>query len=120
MSDLVDPYENLTIPPGAVVEPGTTLVNETGSWRESRPIIHHETCTGCTLCVTFCPDGATTYVGDRPDAGDHADSDRLPVPRAAKHADEQQIAIDYAYCKGCGICAEECPIDAIRMVPEVK
>jgi pyruvate ferredoxin oxidoreductase delta subunit len=26
--------------------------------------------------------------------------------------------IDYEYCKGCGICAEECPADAIKMVEE--
>jgi pyruvate ferredoxin oxidoreductase delta subunit len=25
---------------------------------------------------------------------------------------------DLAYCKGCGICAVECPRDAIAMVPE--
>jgi pyruvate ferredoxin oxidoreductase delta subunit len=26
--------------------------------------------------------------------------------------------IDYEYCKGCGICAEECPTKAIAMVDE--
>jgi pyruvate ferredoxin oxidoreductase delta subunit len=26
--------------------------------------------------------------------------------------------IDYDYCKGCGICAVECPRKAIEMVPE--
>lgn len=119
MTDADDPYEELTIPPGAVAEPGTSLINETGSWRESRPIVQHEVCTGCAQCVVFCPDGAAKYVGDRSDALEHLDRGRLPVPRAAKHVGEQKIAIDYTYCKGCGICAEECPIDAIEMVPEV-
>ncbi|MFP3216806.1 MAG: 4Fe-4S binding protein, partial [Vulcanisaeta sp.] len=27
--------------------------------------------------------------------------------------------IDYDHCKGCGICAHECPVKAIKMVPEV-
>jgi len=27
-------------------------------------------------------------------------------------------AIDYEYCKGCEICAEECPVDAITMIEE--
>jgi pyruvate ferredoxin oxidoreductase delta subunit len=25
---------------------------------------------------------------------------------------------NYYYCKGCGICAKECPVDAISMVQE--
>jgi pyruvate ferredoxin oxidoreductase delta subunit len=26
--------------------------------------------------------------------------------------------VDLNYCKGCGICAQECPTKAITMVPE--
>jgi Pyruvate/2-oxoacid:ferredoxin oxidoreductase delta subunit len=29
-----------------------------------------------------------------------------------------QVNLDY--CKGCGICAEECPVKDIQMVREVK
>jgi Pyruvate/2-oxoacid:ferredoxin oxidoreductase delta subunit len=28
------------------------------------------------------------------------------------------VEIDYDYCKGCGICANECPAKAIAMVEE--
>src|SRR6185437_12432315 len=31
---------------------------------------------------------------------------------------EGKYAIGYDYCKGCGICAAECPCGAIEMVPE--
>jgi Pyruvate/2-oxoacid:ferredoxin oxidoreductase delta subunit len=27
-------------------------------------------------------------------------------------------AIDYDFCKGCGLCVSECPCGAIEMVPE--
>ena len=30
----------------------------------------------------------------------------------------KKFAVNYDYCKGCGICANECPCGAIEMVPE--
>ena len=30
----------------------------------------------------------------------------------------QRYEIDYDYCKGCGLCAQECPCGAIEMIPE--
>ncbi len=46
----------------------------------------------CQLCWVYCPDVCMAQ----------------GVPPA----------VDLRYCKGCGICAEVCPMDAIRMVPE--
>ncbi len=31
---------------------------------------------------------------------------------------KEKIEFDLDYCKGCGVCAEECPSDAISMVKE--
>lgn len=91
-----DPYEKLKMTKGAVVEPCTTLVNKTGSWREFRPVIDHEECIGCGTCEKFCPD------------------------MAIKEVKEDRFEVDLDYCKGCEICAEECPVDAIEMVKEEK
>ena len=72
-------------------DPGWSLDNKTGSWRSMRPVLDRERCTECDLCWLFCPDGAI---------------------------DREAYEIDYAYCKGCGICAEECPRKAIVMERE--
>jgi pyruvate ferredoxin oxidoreductase delta subunit len=63
--------------------------NKTGSWRNMKPVRDEEKCIQCGLCKIFCPDFSI-------------DKD----------------SIDYDYCKGCGICAEECTKDAIEMVKE--
>ncbi|AUX07776.1 pyruvate ferredoxin oxidoreductase delta subunit [Halalkaliarchaeum desulfuricum] len=86
--------EQLTL--GGVVEPRTSLANETGSWRSQRPVFDAETCIGCGLCERFCPDGV------------------------AQEVEGGAYDVDLTYCKGCGICAGQCPVDAIEMVPEVK
>jgi pyruvate ferredoxin oxidoreductase delta subunit len=72
---------------------------KTGTWRHYRPVIDHSLCTpsknkrpSCFLCWLYCPEGVVSRT--------------IPV------------TIDYDYCKGCGICAEECPAKAIRMVEE--
>lgn len=31
---------------------------------------------------------------------------------------DEGVVFDYRYCKGCGVCANECPVDAIKMVRE--
>jgi pyruvate ferredoxin oxidoreductase delta subunit len=32
--------------------------------------------------------------------------------------EEKKAVVDLVYCKGCGICAQECSRAAIRMLPE--
>jgi pyruvate ferredoxin oxidoreductase delta subunit len=67
----------------------------TGDWKTYMPIINLEKCTVCLTCVTFCPDGAIRW---RPELG--------------------KIEFDFGFCKGCGICANECPTKAITMKME--
>ncbi len=79
--------------------PGPGDAGKTGLWRTQRPVVDPERCTpakkkndACYICWLVCPDGVISR-GQGPE-------------------------IDLEYCKGCSICAEECPVDAISMVDE--
>ena len=77
---------------------GFSKLNETGAWRSLKPIRKHpEKCIRCDLCWIFCPEG---------------------VIKRPKNGGEDYV-INYKYCKGCGICAEECRAGVIEMVSEV-
>ena len=74
-----------------VYDCGWSADNRTGAWRALRPIRDPERCNDCGLCWLYCPEGCIT---------------------------PESYVIDLAYCKGCGICAAECRVDAIRMERE--
>ncbi|MBI4497331.1 MAG: 4Fe-4S binding protein [Chloroflexi bacterium] len=85
-----------TISPGGVVtQAGNSVLYETGSWRTLRPIIHFDACSHCMICWLFCPDSAFLTEG------------------------KLLIGVDLEHCKGCGICAVECPKQCIEMVEEM-
>jgi 2-oxoacid:acceptor oxidoreductase delta subunit (pyruvate/2-ketoisovalerate family) len=68
----------------------------TGDWKTYMPVRDLEKCTVCLTCVMLCPEGAINW---RPELG--------------------KIDFDFGFCKGCGICANECPAKAIQMkMPE--
>lgn len=52
-------------------------------------------CLECDNCWHFCPDAAVIKLGPG-----------------------QRYEFDYEFCKGCGICAQECPSGHIHMEPE--
>jgi NADPH-dependent glutamate synthase beta subunit-like oxidoreductase len=62
---------------------------------EARRCLSCGSCFECDNCYGVCPDNAVVKVG--PGLG---------------------FRIDLDFCKGCGICAAECPCGAIQMVPE--
>ena len=74
-----------------LVGPGSFVENKTGSWRVFRPEYSKDKCTMCNFCWFYCPEGCIYRKEDRMD-------------------------FDMDYCKGCGICANECPAEAIKMV----
>lgn len=77
---------------GVDVGPGSAWQNFTGTWRTSTPKYDKEKCIRCLRCWFSCPEGCI---------------DRL---------DDDYEKWDYRYCKGCGICANVCPVNAIEMV----
>ena len=79
------------------------LVDTNAGWRNIRPLISSDACTGCLQCYLYCPDGAIFKTGaSAKDAG---------APFAP-------VAVDYDFCKGCGVCVTVCSFGALSMVPE--
>ncbi len=70
-------------------------LNESNALFEARRCLSCGNCFECDNCYGVCPDNAVI-----------------------KLAPGERYEIDYDYCKGCGICAQECPCGAIRMEPE--
>ncbi len=73
----------------------TRGLDESNALFEARRCLSCGNCFGCDNCYGVCPDNAVLKV----DEGDG-------------------YAFDLDYCKGCGICVEECPCGAIEMIPE--
>ena len=76
------------------------LVSKNAGWRSVRPVLDEAACTRCLLCYMQCPDGTIYKVADEDARGDI------------------RLAVDYDFCKGCGVCAKACRCGAISMVPE--
>jgi 2-oxoacid:acceptor oxidoreductase delta subunit (pyruvate/2-ketoisovalerate family) len=62
---------------------------------EARRCLSCGGCISCDNCFAYCPDNAVIKLGP-----------------------EGEYAVDLDYCKGCGLCVEECPTGSIVMEPE--
>ena len=76
-------------------------LDETTALYEARRCLSCGNCFDCDNCFGVCPDNSVIKLEGR---------DREAAGRG--------YAFDYDFCKGCGICAAECPCGAIEMVPE--
>jgi 2-oxoacid:acceptor oxidoreductase delta subunit (pyruvate/2-ketoisovalerate family) len=70
-------------------------LDESNALFEARRCFSCGNCFECDNCYGVCPDNAVIKLGPG-----------------------KRFTFNYDYCKGCGVCAAECPCGAIRMVPE--
>ena len=83
------------VPLGTVAFGASARQVETGLWRSMRPLLDTDKCVSCLKCWLQCPDSSILT-----------------------DADAKVKGIDFFFCKGCGVCAEVCPVKAISMHPE--
>jgi len=70
-------------------------LDESNALYEARRCLSCGNCFECDNCYGVCPDNAVIKLGPG-----------------------KRFEFNYDYCKGCGLCAAECPCGAIKMVPE--
>jgi 2-oxoacid:acceptor oxidoreductase delta subunit (pyruvate/2-ketoisovalerate family) len=70
-------------------------LDESNALFEARRCLSCGNCFECDNCYGVCPDNAVIKLGPG-----------------------KRFDFNYDYCKGCGLCAAECPCGAINMVPE--
>lgn len=76
--------------------PNNSHTYTVADWRVEKPIFNDEHCIHCQFCWVYCPD--TSIIS----------------------ADKKFSHVDYAHCKGCGICVQVCPTNpkSLLMFPE--
>jgi 2-oxoacid:acceptor oxidoreductase delta subunit (pyruvate/2-ketoisovalerate family) len=70
-------------------------LDESNALFEARRCLSCGNCFECDNCYGVCPDNAVIKLGPG-----------------------KRFEFNYDYCKGCGLCAAECPCGAIKMIPE--
>ena len=86
----INSYKELPI---GTYEKGLLLTETMEGWRNEKPIVDLDKCINCNLCYLVCPEGVI-------------------------YLDNNKVQIDYRFCKGCGICSEECTKKCISMIKE--
>lgn len=81
---------------GDILEAGTAKKFHTGDWRTERPVWDQAKCINCMFCWISCPDSSIIV------------------------KEGKMTGIDYDHCKGCGICAKECPVKPVKAITMEK
>lgn len=78
----------------SVMTPGNAREYKTGDWRSQHPVWDNNKCIKCGLCYLYCPEFCISQ------------------------KDDGYYEANMYFCKGCSICSQECPTQAISMVQE--
>ncbi|OQY47825.1 MAG: hypothetical protein B6240_05345 [Desulfobacteraceae bacterium 4572_87] len=70
-------------------------------------------CIACMTCVSTCPTGAISVVKKKTPKPKEVVSDEKKAPHKAPKG-PGKFNYDYTLCCQCGLCAENCPKEAIR------
>lgn len=75
---------------------GASSAEAASFWRDSLPVCDQRKCT-CIECVVAytCPEGVVKWK-------------------------DEVYTVDYDFCRGCGVCAQECPEKAITLKPALE
>ena len=101
------------------VPAGTSKYRDVSHIGTQLPIYEASKCTMCGLCTATCPDSALySTITDRP-IPQEADRYFRSIKKAPKGLPWDRFAININVmperCKGCGICEQVCPTDALKM-----
>jgi len=80
----------ITLENGESIGPGSAITRFTGTWSHYKARINQEKCIQCLKCMFHCPEGTI-------------------------HRNGSKLKVDIRYCKGCRICENVCPVNAIEI-----
>ncbi len=89
------PFDSSTIPNDLCPIATKFVFLKTGDWRAMRPVIMRKNCVKCATCWLYCP---TQCIQEK----------------------STWFEANLDICKGCGVCAAECPHNAIKMEEETE
>ena len=104
-----------------IVPAGTSRFRDMSFIGAQLPVYDAAKCIACGLCTASCPDSALiSTVTDRSVDGDGAARYFKKFKTPPKGIPWERFALnlnaDPSACKGCGVCAQVCPTDALKMV----
>ena len=81
------------LPGGIITKGGNSTETKTGAWSSRHADVDQKKCIKCHQCVVYCPEGCIDI-----------------------EEDGKNVKVNTDFCKGCMVCAVECPVRAIKII----